>query len=144
LGTALVVRAGALGDVLLLRRAVAGLRRAHGRILLIAPRSSGAALVGPGASEVDELLPWERADVADLFGGDAPRGSLRERLGGIDVAIVYSRSADLARAMPRYATRVLTHDPAPPAGVHASDWLARPLIELDLGVPGELDPLRPT
>jgi len=130
--------------VLLLRRAVAGLRRAYDHVLLIAPRSSGAALVGPGASEVDELLPWERPDVALLFTGDVPPGALRDRLRGIDVAVVYSRSAELANNVARCVPRVLAHDPAPPAGVHASPWLARPLEALGLGVPGDLEPIRPT
>jgi hypothetical protein len=76
-GEALVVRAGALGDVLLLRRAVATLRRAHHRVLLIAPGPSGTALLGPGPSEVDALFAWERSDVAALFTGDGPEGPLR-------------------------------------------------------------------
>jgi ADP-heptose:LPS heptosyltransferase len=130
--------------VLLLRRAVAGLRRAHDRVLLIAPRSSGAALVGPGPSEVDELIPWEGADVAALLAGSLAPGPLRDRLRGIDVAVAYSRSEDLGRHLPRYVRRVLTHDPAPPAGFHASRWLARPLEELGLGVPEDVEPVRPT
>jgi len=130
--------------VLLLRRAVAGLRRAHDCVLLIAPRASGAALVGPGPSEVDELIPWEGADVAALLAGNLALGPLRERLGGIDIAICYSRSEDLGRHLPRHVRRVLTHDPAPPAGFHASRWLARPLEALALAVPDDVEPVRPT
>ncbi|HEY2945368.1 MAG TPA: hypothetical protein VGN09_23240, partial [Vicinamibacteria bacterium] len=64
--------------MLLLRRAVAALRRTCRRVVLIAPHSSGAALVGPGASEVDELLAWERPEVAVLMAGHGPEGPLRD------------------------------------------------------------------
>ena len=141
---ALVVRAGALGDVLLLRRAVAALRRRCRHVVLIAPQSSGAALVGPGVSEVDELIAWESADVAGMFAGDPPGGTLRERLGGFDLAVVYSRSADLTRSLGLMVARVVGHDPAPSGGVHASQWLARPLEALGLDPPGDLEPILPT
>ena len=144
LNEALIVRAGALGDVLLLRRAVAALRRAHDRVLLIAPGAPGAALVGTGGSEVDALFPWERSDVATLFTGDAPQGALRDRLRGIGLALVYSRSAELTRSLGLVVRRVIGHDPAPPAEVHASQWLVRPLEALGLGGGGEPAPIRPT
>jgi heptosyltransferase-2 len=142
---ALVVRAGALGDVLLLRRAVAILRRAYRRVLLIAPGPSGAALVGPGPSEVDELYAWERSDLAALLADDAPRGALRERLRRVGLAVVYSQSADLAHHLGLVVPRVVRHDPAPPGGLHASQWLTRPLDGLGLGVAsGDLEPILPT
>jgi heptosyltransferase-2 len=141
---ALVVRAGALGDVLLLRRSVAALRRAHRRIVLIAPESSGAALVGSGATEVDQLLAWERREVAALFTGDASGGALRDLLREIGLAVVYSRSADLARSLGDRVSRVVCHDPAPAGGVHASEWLARPLAALGLEPPAHLEPIVPT
>jgi heptosyltransferase-2 len=142
---ALVVRAGALGDVLLLRRAVAILRRAHRRVLLIAPGPSGAALLGPGPSEVDELFAWERSDLAALLADDGPRGALRERLRRIGFAVVYSQSADLARNIGLVVPRVVRHDPAPSGGLHASEWLTRPLDGLGLGVAsGDLEPILPT
>jgi len=142
--SALVVRAGALGDVLLLRRAVAALRNTYRRVVLVAPQSSGAALVGPGASEVDELIAWESADVAGLFAGDPPGGTLRERLRGIELAVVYSRSADLARSLGLMIPRVVCHDPSPSGGAHASAWLARPLEALGLDSPADLEPILPT
>jgi heptosyltransferase-2 len=141
--TAVVVRAGALGDILLLRRAVAALRRTYRRVLLIAPQSSGAALVGTGASEVDELLPWESADVARLFAGDPPAPTIRERLRGVELAVVYSRSAELARGLGLLVPRIVCHDPAPSGGVHASRWLARPLEALGLDSPPDLEPMLP-
>jgi heptosyltransferase-2 len=142
--SALVVRAGALGDVLLLRRAVATLRRTYSRVLLIAPHSSGAALVGPGASEVDDLLAWERPEVGALLAGHGPEGPLRDFLRGVELAVVYSRSTELARGVGLMVPRVVCHDPAPSGGVHASQWLARPLAALGLDPPTDLEPILPT
>jgi heptosyltransferase-2 len=142
---AVVVRAGALGDVLLLRRTVAGLRRRHPRILLIAPRTSGAALVGPGPSEVDALVDGEGPDIAALFAGeDRPADALRERLRRVGLALVYSRSPDLQRGLERIVPRVIRHDPAPPDGVHAAAWLARPLEGLDLRAPADAPAMQAT
>jgi heptosyltransferase-2 len=140
---AVVVRAGALGDVLLLRRAVAALRRAHDRVLLIAPGAAGAALVGTGPAEVDALFAWERPEVSALFAG-AASGPLQDRLRESVLAVVYSRSAELAGRLGAAGPRVIAHDPAPAAGVHASQWLAQPLAAMGLGAPGELEPIRPT
>ena len=123
---------------------MAALRRTYRRVVLVAPQSSGAALVGPGASEVDELITWESADVAALFAGNPPGGTLRERFRGIELAVVYSRSADLARGLARMIPRVICHDPAPSGGVHASEWLARPLEALGLDSPADLEPILPT
>ena len=123
---------------------MATLRRGHRRVVLIAPESSGAALVGPGETEADELLAWERPDVAALFAGDGPPVTLRDRLRGIDLAVVYSRSADLARGLGRVVPRIVGHDPAPSGGVHASQWLARPVEALGLEPPADLEPIVPT
>ncbi|PYQ04917.1 MAG: hypothetical protein DMF82_09620 [Acidobacteria bacterium] len=140
---AILVRAGALGDVLLLRRAVAALRRASDRVLLIAPASSGAVLVGTGPTEVDELLRWERSEVSALFAGEGPSEPLRDRLRGLDLAVVYSRSAELARSFGHIVPRVIVHDPAPPGHIHASQWLAQPLAAMGLSAPREMEPIRP-
>jgi ADP-heptose:LPS heptosyltransferase len=132
---ALVVRLGALGDVLLLRRAVATLRRSGFRVVLMAPGSSGAALVGGGPSEVALCLDVERADLAALWAPDAgPPAALRETVG--DVALAYAVSADeiLAANLARLGGRVIHSAPAPPPGTHASDWLARPLATIGLDV----------
>jgi heptosyltransferase III len=140
---AILVRAGALGDVLLLRRAVAALRPAHDHVLLIAPASSGAVLVGTGPTEVDELLAWERSAVSALFAGEGPAEPLRDRLRGIDLAVVYSRSPELARSFGPIVPRVIVHDPAPPGDIHASHWLAQPLAAMGLGAPREMESIRP-
>jgi len=144
-GTSLIVRAGALGDVLLLRRAVATLRHRHRGVLLIAPRSSGGVLVGPGAAQVDELVPWERAEVAGLFAEDGrPEGELRERLRDVRLAVAYSRNAALIRSLERVIPCVVGHDPHPAGGVHASEWLTRPLEDLGLDAAAALEPMPAT
>ncbi|PYQ25288.1 MAG: hypothetical protein DMF81_02620, partial [Acidobacteria bacterium] len=72
LNETLLVRAGALGDLLLLRRAIAMLRGGGRQVLLIAPAAAGAAIVGTGSSEAHELFAWERPEIAALFAEEAP------------------------------------------------------------------------
>jgi ADP-heptose:LPS heptosyltransferase len=138
----LLVRAGALGDILLLRRAVAALRAEGHRVRLLAPAAPGAALVGPGPAEVDDLLPWDAPEMAALLAGEPARGPFVEALGSADAVIAWTRSADLARALAPVARRLLVHDPAPPpGGPHASVWLARALEPLGLRAPPDPPPL---
>jgi len=118
--------------VLLLRRAVAALRRAGHRLTLLAPAASGAALVGPGTAEVDALLPWDRADLAALLSDEGvPPGPLRDMLAGFDTAIAYTRSAALLAALEALVPTTLAHDPLPASDSgHASVWLARTAASL--------------
>jgi heptosyltransferase-3 len=133
-----LVRAGALGDLVLLRRAVAALRAAGHRLRLLAP-AAGAALVGPGPGEVDALLPWGAPETAAILASlPTPRGVVADALAEADVVIAWTRRADVAAALGRLARRILTHDPAPPAGVHASRWLARAVEPL--GMTAALEP----
>lgn len=128
----LLVRAGALGDVLLLRRAVAALGRAGHSVCLLAPRTAGRALLGEGAGTVHELLDWEGPLTARLLAGEASSGPLGAALERADLVVCYTRSADLLAVLARRAGRVLAQDPSPPDGAgHASLWLARPVRELD-------------
>jgi len=124
----LLVRVGALGDLLLLRRAIAALHAAGHEPWLIAP-SLGRVLVGGGASEVREFVAWEGADVAALLGGTPAASDLARRLATTDAAIVFSRSADVIEAVRKRVPRVLTRDPSPADG-HASLWLAQAGREL--------------
>jgi ADP-heptose:LPS heptosyltransferase len=131
----LVVRAGALGDVLLLRRAVAALRRAGHEVTLLAPSGPGAALVGAGDSEVQRLLAWDRADVAGLLAEAAELSpGLQRELADHELALVYSRNEAIVRTVRGTIDHVLAHDPQPAAGSHAARWLASPLIELGLDI----------
>lgn len=123
---------------------MAALRHAHDRVLLIAPASSGPALVGTGPTEVDELFAWERAEVSALFTGEAAPGPLQDRLRGTGLAVVYSRNAELARSLGRIVPRVIARDPAPSGDIHVSQWLAQPLAAMGLSAPDELEPIPPT
>jgi heptosyltransferase III len=135
----LLVRAGALGDVLLLRRVVAGLREHGAAVTLLAPGRTGAVLLGPGPSEVERVLDWDRADFAALMDpGAALSRRAQDDLSGFDLALVFSRDAALRSGLERVVPRVVGHDPAPPPGVHASTWLCAPLAAL--GIPAPPDP----
>jgi hypothetical protein len=143
-----LVRTGALGDVLLLRRAIASLNAAGRRICLVAPAPWGGALAGDGPSQVAAWLDADAADLAPLWARDAePPDALRGALGLAPLAasaeagaarhllaFVVSRDPDLAANLARVAGRVIVQSPAPPPDVHASDWLARPLAALGVGI----------
>jgi len=137
--SALVVRAGALGDLLLLRRAIFALHRAGHAVSLLAPAASGAALLGPGPADARRLLDWERADMAALVSeGGVARGALHDDLAGHDLALAYTRDAALVRNLGALVPRVAAHDPAPPAGARAARWLAAPVTAL--GIPADAAP----
>lgn len=68
----LLVRAGALGDLLLLRRAVLCLGAARHEVSLMAPRAPGGALLGRGPADVATVLDWDSADTAPLLAGELP------------------------------------------------------------------------
>jgi heptosyltransferase-2 len=122
----LLLRAGALGDLLLLRPAIAALQRAGRTVGVMAPSVPAAALVGPGHGDVVEALPSESVRFAGLFAdGRLDDASAAERLRSYDVAIAYTRDAALVRNLGRLVPTVLQHDPAPPPkGAHAGEWLA--------------------
>jgi heptosyltransferase-3 len=140
----LLVRAGALGDVLLLRVAVNALRRAGVQVGLMAPAPSGRVLVGPGLSEVDRLIVWDRPDVARLFGDASALGpALRGELASFDLAIAYTREIALVDGLAKHLPRVLGWDPTPPRGAHAASWLARPVASLGFEVEANPPPCLP-
>jgi ADP-heptose:LPS heptosyltransferase len=120
--------------VLLLRRALVGLKQAGHAVVLLAPEEAGRALVGRGAADADALLAWERAELA-TFLSDGGGPSLPEELRSLDAAIVYSRSQQLARAVAGATSRLLVWNPRPSGAEHASRHLARPLSELGAAVP---------
>ncbi len=139
------MRAGALGDVLLLRRAIGALRRHGWTAAILAPRASGSTLLGPGDSEVDHLIDWDRADVAALLdeGATVPQ-RLADELRRFDLALVYSRSEPLVAQLRTMIPDALAVDPAPPPGVHAARWYAGPLEALGLDTADDPAPLLPT
>lgn len=138
----LLVRAGALGDLLLLRRATFALNQAGHTVALLAPERPAAALFGSEPCEVDRLLPWESFASALLSG--SPAAPVREALLEHELVVAYTRSSDLVRAIQDVGLTVQAHDPAPPDGVHAAEWLAAAVHHLAPSPVGELPSLQPT
>lgn len=132
----LLVRAGALGDILLLRRAIAALQATGRTVGLLAPSHPASALLGAGPGDVLEALPWESAAFAGLLSDDGlASGAAADALRRYDTAVVYSRRGELVRAVARLVPTVVAHDPAPPAdGPHAAAWLASCLPRLGIAV----------
>lgn len=140
----LLLRAGALGDALLLRQAIAALRSARHEPWLITPEGAGRALLGPGGSEVADVVPWDGADAGALRAGTLVDASLLgQRLAATEAAIVFSRSTEVAEAVQRHVSRVLVRDPSPAHG-HASGWLAEPTRDLGAEPPALPPDLLPT
>jgi heptosyltransferase-2 len=125
----LLVRAGALGDLLLLRRAIFGLKRSGHRVTLMAP-SAGQVLLGPGASEVDAVLNWEDPMFLALFTEEAsPPAGLTEALAAFSACLAYTQQPILLTHLERSIETVISYPPVP-AGGHASEWLERPALLL--------------
>ena len=139
----LLIRAGALGDLLLLRRTIADLQHAGRTVALLAPSGPAAALVGSGPGDVAEALPWESAGFARLLAdGGLEDAIAAERLRRYDAALVYTRNATLTRNVGRLVPMVLQHDPAPPAGgPHAGEWLASCLPAIGVRAAGSAVPI---
>ena len=123
----LVVRAGALGDVLLLRRATAALRHGGHEPVLLAPRSVATALVGPGPSEVHSVLEMDGPWLAAVLSGNEEALHV---LDGFDAALAVTRSVALLERLAQRIPLLLVRDPQP-KGEHASLWAAAPLAALD-------------
>lgn len=113
--------------------------RAAGHVVrLLAPSAPGAALLGPGPAQVDEVLPWEGLEAAALLAGEPPPGRLGALLPGCHFVVAFTRSEPLLAALRSHAARVVAHDPAPPpGGPHASLWLARSLEPMGLAATAE-------
>ena len=75
----LVLRAGALGDLLLLRPTLAALRASGHRVHLLAPLAPGRALVGPGAA--DTLHASDGPELAAALADGFADGPHRPRAG---------------------------------------------------------------
>jgi hypothetical protein len=102
-------------------------------VRLLAPAAPARALLGSGAGEVEEILHWDGPETAAILAGERTEGPLGAALDAADVVVAFTRSEPVIEALRARATRVLVHDPAPPAsGPHASLWLARALEPLAL------------
>lgn len=131
---------GALGDVVLLRRAVFSLKQGGFHVTLVAPARSGGVLLGAGPADVDVLFDWERPDCAALLGSAPLPQELRDVVAG-DAAVVYSRNPALAGQLRKVVTTVVVQDPAPPENMPAARWHCRPLAELGVAEAGVPRPL---
>jgi heptosyltransferase III len=139
----LVVRVGALGDLILLRGVVASLRRDGAFVTLLAPTRPGSAIVNPDdGSLAQKLVPWESAELARALADDSA-AALPTLLGKFDLSLCYSRDADLARRLGAVADRLVVHDPAPPPATHAAAWLMQPVAALGLA-PAAAGTISPT
>jgi ADP-heptose:LPS heptosyltransferase len=87
--------------------------------------------VGGGPSEVRRRLDWDDPELSRVVAGvDAPP-RLAAALAGCDIAVAFTRSAEVLAALGRLLPRVVAVDPRPPAGSgHASRWLASACAEL--------------
>jgi ADP-heptose:LPS heptosyltransferase len=108
-----VARAGALGDVLLLRPALYALRQAGHTVTVVAPFPSARLL----RDEVEDVRDWDGPGVRALLSGEPCD------LGPFDGALFVGRSEDVARAFARVASVVRRVDPTPDGG-HAARWYA--------------------
>jgi glycosyl transferase family 9 (putative heptosyltransferase) len=140
------VRAGALGDLLLLRRTIAALRARPSTVALMAPARPASALRGDGPADVDEVWDWEAPAVATLLSSGAPPAEWVSGLSRCDEAIVYSPRDELRAAIARYVPTVISHPPDPVAAPrreggaqHAAVWLAQPAARLGAD-PSEVPP----
>ncbi|MHC4885172.1 MAG: glycosyltransferase family 9 protein [Planctomycetota bacterium] len=153
--TLVVVRNGALGDVLVLRPALLALRRLRPewRVILLAPGERGRLL----APEVEQVIDVERAKVAPLFGGEIPEEAwLRGALQGANAALLFmDENQALVQALTGVGIDPVVFVPAHPAegsGIHAAEHLWRgvaqivgcddPLPRLDAPLRGDPDGAR--
>lgn len=126
----LLFRAGALGDLLLLRPTIAALRAAGcDGVQLLAPELPGGVLRGPGAA--DSVLPCDGLEVAAALAEGWRDGPVAQALEAVDAVVAYTRSAPLVERLAERARRLILHDPAPPASTgHAGLWLAQAVTPL--------------
>ncbi len=130
------VRAGALGDLLLLRPAIHVCRQRGISVTLVAPLPAAAALQGPGLAEVQSIIDWESEPIARLLvstraargGPDArTRDAVSRRFERCLGLVAFSRQESLIEGLVRLNPRSVAWDPAPPAGLHAAAWYVRAL-----------------
>ncbi len=133
----LVIRPGALGDVLLTLPALQALAAAYPHAAIELMGSLPVPEWLPGRSVVHTVSSFDRADLATLFGPDAvPAAGLQGYLDSFDLILSYATAPGhvFARNLARLARgRVLLLDGLPPEGdVHMSRYLQQPLRELGI------------
>ncbi|MBI4531677.1 MAG: glycosyltransferase family 9 protein [Candidatus Latescibacteria bacterium] len=139
----LIIRAGALGDTILLFPTFAALRHRFPNALIEAigyPTPLSLALY---AGYIDWIRSIDDAEMVGLFEEDGMISDrLRSSIGGADLIVAYccDPNQTLRRNLHRYAphARVLVVDPFPPTGLHAADWYLTPLRTLDIPPDGRI------
>lgn len=127
----LLVRGGALGDLLLLRRAIASLRAVGTTVGLLAPPAA-EVLLGDGPAEVQEWIPWDHPDLKRLFAGEPalPEG-LAQSLRSYSAAVAYTANEGLVSSLRAFMPTVLSVDPARLGpGLHASVAFTAPCLAM--------------
>jgi ADP-heptose:LPS heptosyltransferase len=114
---ALVVRIGALGDLLLTRRLTYSLWRAGFHSTLLAPARHAGLLLAD--RWIETVFDSESPAWSGAFAGSWPADS-----GGFDLAVLISNSGDLARAVRRSSPRMIQVPPQAKnhAGLVARQW----------------------
>lgn len=128
------MRAGALGDVLLLRAAIASLRAAGREPCLLAPAAPAAALAVEGHAGVSERHPLDGPAVATWLAGGSPAPPLAALLERSAQALAVTRDSVLLGALGRRVREVVACDPLPPPGSGPA-WAGYARALAALGVP---------
>jgi ADP-heptose:LPS heptosyltransferase len=137
----LVMRPGALGDVLLTLPALQALSAAYPHASIELMGNPAVLEWLPGRSVVHAVSSFDRADLAALFQDTAlPAAALQEYLDSFDLIVSYATAPDhvLARNLLRLARgRVLLLDARhPPGHMHMSVYLQQPLRQLEIVADG--------
>jgi ADP-heptose:LPS heptosyltransferase len=133
----LVIRAGALGDTILLFPTFAALRRCVPNALVEAIGYSTPLSLARYAGLIDRVRSIDDAEMIGLFEKDGMiSDGLRSSIGRCDLIVAYCRDPNqtLRQNLHRYApqARVFVVDPFPPAGFHAADWYLTPLQAINI------------
>jgi len=133
----LVIRPGALGDVLLTLPALQALSSAFPQAAIELMGNLSVLDWLPGRSVVRSVSSFDRADLAALFRPEAePAASVQAYLDSFDLILSYATAPEhaFARNLSRLARgRVLTLDARPEhVSMHMSAYLQQPLRELGI------------
>lgn len=130
----LIIRGGAVGDFILTLPVLAALRQALGQAHLEVMGDPGRAALAHHPNYADQITDIEAWDLYRLFSRQsAIPDRLAAYLRAFDRIVAYLPAtadvfADRLRQLSH--TRLITWTPHPPAGVHATDHLLRPLRQL--------------
>jgi heptosyltransferase III len=119
----LLIRAGALGDVVLTLPAIQGLRDANQRLRIHVV--GYPAIWEIAGSLIDAVTPIDHPRFAGLFSDTAP-AELRGWLAGFDAAVAWT-VRDPRLILHAAGIPTVHATPYPPPGVHAATWLLQSL-----------------